>query len=63
MKRWTMPVAAAAVTAAAVAAVDNEDSVQRWRWWGHLMVAAVLGSVQWQRRWSKLRRWLDDDGI
>jgi len=42
-------VAAAAVTAAAVMAVDNEDSVQQWQWWGRLMVAAVLDSAQWQR--------------
>ena len=42
--------AAVAVMAAAVAVVDNEDSVQRWRWWGCLMVvAAVLDSAQWQR--------------
>ena len=34
----------AAVTAAAVVAVDNEDGVQCWRW---------RGGVQWQRqRWE-----------
>jgi hypothetical protein len=35
----------AAVTAAAVVAVDNEDGVQCWRWGG--------GGIQWQRpRWD-----------
>ena len=36
----------AAVTAAAVVAVDNEDGVQCWRW---------RGGVQWQRqRWETM---------
>ena len=41
VKCSTMQVVAAVAEAAAVAAVDNEDSVQ-WRQWG--------GGVQWRRQ-------------
>jgi hypothetical protein len=38
-------VAVAEALAAAVPAMDNNDSIEWWRWWGVLMAAKVFDSI------------------
>ena len=50
----------AAVTAAAVVAVDNEDGIQCWRWGGGAFNGS--GSVGKQRQLNTDMQWQGEDG-